>query len=135
MDFFPAGGAFRITVGGIINNNEIALSADPKEPLELEGTHYGIESLTGSIEFSKFSPYVGIGCGNAISKDSDWYFSCDIGLMFHGSPEAGASAVASGGVDQGQLNNALDAEVSQFNDDIAWFTVYPLVSAGMSFRF
>ncbi len=77
----------------MINQNEIVLSADPNEPIELEDTDYNIESMDGSIEFQTFSPYLGIGYGNAVIPGRV-HFTCDFGFMFHGAPQVTATAQA-----------------------------------------
>lgn len=135
IDFFPAGGSFRITFGAVANNNKITLSADPKESLKLNGVPYFVDSLDGTVKFDKWSPYVGIGCGNAVSKDGNWYFSCDIGIMYHGQPNASATAEPAPGEDGDILNAALDWEIEKFNDDVKGFVVWPVISVGVSVRF
>ena len=58
LDIHPGGGAFRISLGVIRNNNEISISADPTEPLEREGTPDAINRLNGTDTFDETSYYI-----------------------------------------------------------------------------
>jgi hypothetical protein len=135
LDLFPAGGSFRITLAGIVNNNKITMRGDSTEPIDLNGSSYWIQSLDGAIKFDTLSPYAGIGYGNAISKDGNFYFSLDLGVMFHGSPKATATAVSTSDAVQGALDSALEAELVDLNKDLKQFTMWPVLEIGFSYRF
>lgn len=135
LDWHPAGGGFRISSGPVINNNEISLSADPNVPIELEDKEYDIAGLDGAIAFDDASFYFGIGYGNAAASEGRWHFACDFGVMYHGEPDATASATAQNAAVQTELNNALAEEVEQFEEDARAFQFYPVVSMGVSFAF
>jgi opacity protein-like surface antigen len=135
LDYHPTGGGFRISGGGMINDNRVALSADPNEPLELQGTDYSVDRLEGSVRFNRFSPYLGIGFGNA-TGDGRVHFACDFGVMMHGAPRVEARVEASLPPDlQAQLERDLQREVEEFEDDIAAWKFYPVVSLGFSVSF
>ena len=135
LDWHPAAGGFRISAGAVINKNKISLTADPKEPIELDGTDYSIESLEGEITFRDFSPYIGIGTGDAVGADSAVHFTCDFGVMFQGIPDVSAHARSSSEVVQAALDEALQKEVDNLRDDLSWFQYYPVVSLGFSIAF
>jgi hypothetical protein len=136
LDIHPAAGGFRLSLGGMVNRNKVSLSADPTEPIELEGTDYDITSLDGEIRFAEFSPYVGIGYGNAVGKDGRVHFSCDFGILYHGAPKVTARAVSTlPGEWQARLDEDLQKEVDDFEDDISGFRYYPLISLGFSVAF
>jgi len=65
-DWHPWGSGIRLTAGAFLNNNKLSLSAVPGDTISLNDTDYAVQSLDGEISFSQFSPYVGIGGGNAI---------------------------------------------------------------------
>jgi len=135
FDWHPFKGGFRFSLGTVLNQNEIKLTAKPNEKLELEGTEYEILRLDGKIEFDELSGYVGIGYGNAVSKDGRWHFVCDFGLLYHGQPKASATATAANPDLQALLDADLNKEVADFEDDISGIVVYPVIALGLSCRF
>jgi hypothetical protein len=135
LDWHAFGGGFRISAGGVINNNEVLISADPTEPFELQDAAYWIDSLDGKITFDSTSWYLGVGYGNAVDRDGRWHVSCDFGVMYHGEPKVEATAVAQDPLIQALLDQDLQKEVADFQDDIKAFVWYPVVSVGVSFRF
>ncbi|MDI6774209.1 MAG: hypothetical protein QME60_02270 [Verrucomicrobiota bacterium] len=135
LDWHPAAGGFRVSAGGIVNKNKISLTADPLEPIELDGVEYDIERLSGDISFREFCPYVGIGVGNAVGGDGRAHFACDFGIMFHGAPKVSSRAVAASSAAQDVLDQALQNEVDNLEDDLSGFLYYPVVSVGFSIAF
>ena len=135
LDWHPSGGSYRFTGGVIINNNEVELTAGPGEVLEFNGRRYEVDDFDGLVSFSEVAFYVGVGYGNAVSVKSRWHFAADIGLMFHGTPDATASAVAAIPSQQTSLDADLAVEVNELNDDISGFIFYPVVSVGVSYTF
>ena len=89
----------------------------------------------GKITFNTFSPYIGIGYGNAADTSGRWHFACDLGVMFQGSPKVEVNAVAANPLLQAALDADLDAEVDEMEDDFKDFTMYPVVSFGISYTF
>ena len=134
LDWHPFAGSFRVSGGVVINNNEITLSAKPGEILELEGTDYEVARLNGDVTFDDTAWYIGIGSGNA-TADGTIHFTCDFGVMFHGTPEISAEAVSGNPTLQALLNADLQAEVDELQDDADAFTIYPVISFGMSIAF
>ncbi len=135
LDYHPTGGGFRISLGGVVNNNRIDLSADPYEPLTLQGVDYTIDRLDGRIEFQRISPYFGIGVGNAVGGGRV-HFACDFGVMYHGSPRV--RAVAESNLPpalQAELDRDLQSEVDDLQDDLSGWRYYPVVSLGFSISF
>ncbi len=135
LDLYPAGGGFRISGGAFANKNKVKLTGDLAGTVELDGREFWLDDLKGEVTFSDFAPYVGIGYGNAVGAGQRWHFSCDFGVMFQGEPEITASARASDPAIQGEVDRALDREVEDIQDDADAFKYYPVISAGVSFKF
>ena len=135
LDCFPAGGGFRVTGGLLLNKNKLKLKADLKKPVELDGNDYSLSDLNGEVTFNETAPYVGIGYGNAVGAGQRWHFTCDFGVMFQGSPKISASARASDPALQGVVDEALDREVADIQDDADVFKYYPVIAAGVSYKF
>jgi hypothetical protein len=135
LDLHPAAGGFRFSLGVVLNRNEVALSADPKEPLTLDGIDFDIDSMNGTIEFDELAYYVGIGYGDAVGSEGRWNFACDFGVMYHGTPDVTARATATNPAVQGLLDASLAKEVDEFEDDSDPYKWYPVVALGVSFAF
>jgi len=135
LDWHVFEGGFRISAGGVINNNRVAISAIPNQTLRLQDTDYEVDSLDGSIDFNRLGYYAGIGYGNAVGQDGHWHFACDFGVMNHGEPKVSASAVARDPAIQSALNDALAREVADYQDDVRPYQWYPVISVGVSFTF
>lgn len=135
LDIHPFGGGFRISLGGLLNDNKLNLQADLTEPVELNGQKYSLSDLRGEVTFGDFAPYLGIGYGNAVSADGRWHFSCDFGVMFQGEPQISATAKSSNSALQPVVDAALAQEIEDIKDDAKNFQYYPVISLGVSFRF
>ncbi|MEO7496768.1 MAG: hypothetical protein ABIT83_01545 [Massilia sp.] len=140
-DWFPMDGGFRVTGGLVYNGNKFEAHGKPAAGggYEVNGTNYasGAGSINGGIEFRKAAPYLGIGWGNAVAKDSGWGFSSDLGVLFQGSPKNTltntgctlTSAVCA------KLATDLAAERKNFDDDSSSFKYYPVLRVGASYKF
>ncbi|MBT3191349.1 MAG: hypothetical protein HN341_02215 [Verrucomicrobia bacterium] len=135
LDWHPSGGAFRISGGVMINNNEISMTAVPGDTVELNDVDYQVDRLDAEITFDSLAPYVGIGVGNAANSRSRVNFVFDLGVMYHGSPEFAMSATASNSALQSDLDQAVAVEVDEFNEDIENYSWYPVLNFGILVRF
>jgi len=135
LDVHPFGNNFRISGGGILNDNRFSLSADLTETVEINDVEYGLTALNGDVEFEKFAPYVGLGYGNAAGKNGRWHFSFDLGVMFQGEPTVEIEAVASDPFVQAILDRDLREEEQGIEEDLGDFKYYPVLAFGISFRF
>ncbi len=137
VDWHPWNGRFRLSGGIVFNNNEIALSTIPGDTIELgpNDREYAVDSLDGMASFGSVAPYLGLGFGNAVGANGNWHFAMDIGVMFQGSPEVDLSAVALNPAEQAALDRDIDEEVAEIEDDTEAFSMYPLISLGVSYKF
>jgi len=138
VDWHAFGGNFRITGGGILDKNSFEGAAQASDFYDIGNqsfTQAEVGTLNGLINFRDISPYVGIGWGSALSGDSNWAFTADLGVIFTGTPRVDLNSVG------GTLSNNADflAEIAREEqnvaDDIDFFKFYPVVSIGMSYRF
>ena len=67
LDWHPFENGFRLSGGLMLNNNEIVLSADPNDLVDINDTEYAITSLTGEVSFDQMAPYLGIGRGRTLA--------------------------------------------------------------------
>ncbi|MFQ5761235.1 MAG: hypothetical protein ACE5HM_09715, partial [Acidiferrobacterales bacterium] len=102
----------------------------------------GSDLLTarGRLRFNDFAPYLGIGWGNTTRADRRLYYTFDLGVAFHGSPEVElnvrgplAEVVREHGASE--LNAFLASEEKRLEDDLKDADVFPVVSFGLLYRF
>lgn len=157
-DYFPFGGAFRISGGFAVYNqfnvtgsavvpngqtitlNSVDYYSDPSDPLTANAT-------LGYTR--KYAPTATLGFGNAIPRSGRHFaFPVELGAAFTGVPVfslnvAGSacttpvpSALTCGSVttfDGFQSN--LAAQRQKITNDIAPFRVYPIINLGVTYRF
>jgi len=151
VDWFPFSGSFRLSAGAMYNGNEVKARAKPETlpaTYEIGNDTYEVDGeINASIDWDKFAPYLGIGWGNAVAKNSNWSFSFDLGVMFTGEPSADLSAsgryrVNGGAYQDVDLNNPnnpftqdIERETASLNDEIKDAKFYPVVQLGVHYKF
>jgi len=144
LDWHPFGGGFRISGGFFALKNDIEGRATPTEEVEIGDSTFTPEqvgTLTADVGYdNSFSPYLGVGWGNAVAPGSNWSVSADIGILFTDNPTAELSADSP----LAEINPGLKAELlrelekeeeSINNDDLADIEYWPLISLGVSLQF
>jgi hypothetical protein len=77
---------------------------------------------------------VGIGWGNPFTAESRLSFSFDLGIAFQGKPDV--SMVANGPVAaDAAFQENLRQEENDIKNEIDVFKYYPVISAGIAYRF
>jgi hypothetical protein len=142
-DYFPFGGGLRLTGGLVLQNNGISATGKPNGAgqVVINNNPYNASDL-GTLEaegsFSNsIAPYLGIGFGTPISPGLG--FNIDAGVMFAGSPTVKLRAnnisplvpIAT----QNQIRQDLAAQEQRTNNDISGFSVFPVISIGVSYTF
>lgn len=142
LDYYPFSSTFRISAGVYYNDNIFKGSARPTagstvdiNDIPYDATEVG--QLDAEITFNKFSPYVGIGWGNDTFAKG-WSFSFDLGVMYHGTPEADLVATRGSAVDDATfaiIEANVAAEEESLQDEIDSYRFYPVVMVGVNYRF
>jgi hypothetical protein len=140
-DWYPFPDSFRVSVGGYYNNNQVSATGTPNgaDNYVINGTTYTaaqIGSLTGKATLGNSAvPYAGIGWGNAVKKNSRWSFACDLGVLFTGSPKY--TLISTGGTlsSNATFQANLAAERAKEQNSINFANVYPVVDAGVAYKF
>jgi hypothetical protein len=146
LDFHPGGGGFRLSAGAIYNDTRIdGSSLVPASGFyDLGGVPVPasqVGTLDGQIKFDPVVPYVGLGWGNAVGPGRRLRFAADLGAMFQGkgkvtlTPQIPAGSPLNSPVARAALQVLLDREEADIEKDVANYTVYPVVSIGVSYRF
>lgn len=135
VDVHPFKGGFRLTGGMFYNNNEINMTANLADSVEINDRDYYLSDIEGSITFDDFAPYFGIGYGNALDRDGRWQFVFDLGVLVQGSPNITLSATASEPLLQDALDADIAREIEQLEKDTEDYKYYPVLAVGLSYRF
>lgn len=134
-NYHPFEGTFRITAGAMLNNNELSMTANPTVSYDIGGTTYTagqVGTLKSTVDFNAIAPYLGLGWGK--SAGSGFGVTFDMGVLFQGSPNV--SMKASGAIASNPTFIAnLNAEEASAEDDIKDFTMFPVMSLGLNYRF
>jgi hypothetical protein len=148
-DFFPFGGGLRLTGGLVLQNNQLNATGTPNSSaipggiptqINLGGVNYNINDVGTVSSEGSFSnsvaPYLGIGFGTPISPGLGFNF--DAGVIFAGAPNIRLRANIPSTVPasiQNDIRNSLAEQERRTNNDIGSFSVYPVVSIGLSYAF
>ena len=137
LDWHPFKGSFRLTGGAMYNGNSFESNANYGVDIVIGGITYSaadVGVLTADIDFNAFVPYVGIGWDTTFGDDSGFGFSCDLGVLFQGAPQVDFTTTGLLAADSGFLAD-LAAEEEELQDSMDSFTIFPVVSVGISYRF
>lgn len=136
------GSQFRLTGGAVYNGNKVSMVArkDSNGIYNINGKNYNASDvgiLNGGFEYNKGAPYIGVGWGNALSTDKRWNFTADFGALWQGHPNgrlvnSGCTAVAATCI---LIARDVAVEQIKMEADVQAYRVYPVLRAGMSYRF
>jgi hypothetical protein len=136
VDVFPFKNWFRLGGGVIVNLNEISGDAKPSGTgtVDIGDKTYKLSDLgqvNGKIKFNRAAPYFGLGFNNPIKKSGHWGFFADLGAIYHGEPKLSLTAtnMLTG------LQAEIDKQVSQSNEDLKDFKLFPVIQFGVSYKF
>jgi hypothetical protein len=133
---------FHLSGGVVYNNNKVEGVGKPLADgtYNIDGYSYEaawVGTLSGDVHFRRAAPYLGIGWGNPLTSSGKWSFIADLGGFFQGRPRATLSShgcTVSASV-CGNVAKSVAVEQAQFRDDVKSFRVYPVLRAGIAYRF
>ena len=153
-DWHP-GGAFRFTLGAVLNDNELAVEAS-SSTLDLGDVSYDAD-LRVRMDFDRLAPYAGIGWSTRRAKGG-LGVNVDLGVLVQGVPSVAVDGVARGPASTScRLSIASDSSVTlggsacpaafptleqdaerehaELADALEAFRAYPVLSVGLVYRF
>jgi len=137
IDWHVFGGGFRLTMGGLINDNEIHAQSDVSGlTLEVGDTVFTsaeVGRLEGDISFDSFAPYLGLGWGRSIADGFSFVF--DLGVVFQGEPTVSLESVGGSLSSNPLLLDEVEREEQELQEDANDFDVYPVISLGLFYNF
>jgi hypothetical protein len=130
--------SFRVSAGTLVNKNEVSLGARPFTAVEIGGITYAPDEvglLKGSVKWDDIAPYFGIGWGNALDSSGRFGFTVDIGVAY--TRAADVDLYASNGTLSADpaFRAALARERRDIEKELGSFKYYPVLMAGLYFRF
>jgi hypothetical protein len=134
-DVYPFMGAFRVSAGARLNENDLRAQSAPGQALTfgsvtLPASSFG--TVAGKVTFDKFSPYLGFGWDAEILPHL--MFTSDLGVMFNGNPKA--SVIASG---PAAAIPGSAATVAGYQQDVQnavnGYAYYPVLEIGLAYKF
>lgn len=132
IDYFPFyRSSFHLTGGVMIGTSEILKVSGHLENDEFVEIGDVViepfdERVEASLKTNSFKPYLGLGFGRTVPNKKVG-FKFELGAMFHGSPKVHVNV---GEIVEGNI----DEELSDFNDFIKNFSVYPVMNFQLNFR-
>jgi len=137
IDWHVFGGGFRLTTGGLINDNEIHAQSDVSGlTLEVGDTVFTsaeVGRLEGDISFDSFAPYLGLGWGRSIADGFSFVF--DLGVVFQGEPTVSLVSVGGSLSSNPLLLDEVEREEQELQEDANDFDVYPVISLALFYNF
>ncbi|WP_028580807.1 hypothetical protein [Desulfogranum japonicum] len=150
LDWYPFGGAFRLTGGLFLNDNNIDLTGTPRSDSEYwDAIPAGYEAyrsyadsirVHGSVDFNTLAPYVGMGWNSNTEKKEGWGLAFEIGVLFQGSPSVSSLTVTADEpfdvlANHPEVQQFLKEEQQAIEDDLENFQYYPVASLTLSYTF
>jgi hypothetical protein len=145
LDWYPGAGAFRLSAGAGWNGTEVEVSA-PLEPfLRREiprippDVPFEFGFLTGTGQGEEIVPVVLLGWGNPF-RGGRVNLSFEIGAFYQGEPDVELALDTEVPIDsvpglRDEVNAALEEEELELERELEDYTIVPVVSFSLTFRF
>jgi hypothetical protein len=136
LDYHPfATSGFRLSAGAVKNGTEFnATSTQTTGNISVGNgsfTAAQVGTLNANVSYDSFAPYVGIGWGNAVSKNRNLSFAVDIGVI--GMDDPTVTLTSSGG--NAAVNAELENERRELEASLDDFALYPVVNLSLNYQF
>jgi len=154
-DVFPWAKSFRVS-GGVLVYAADPITATALVPGNQSFTLGGVSFISdpanpvsgnGKIVFNRAAPTITFGFGNLVPRKKSKHFSIPVefGVAFQGSPKA-TLGLAGGACDSTGVNcrpvasdptiqSQILSEQNKINNSMSFFKVYPIISAGVGYKF
>jgi hypothetical protein len=122
------------SLGVFSNDNKISATGTPTGPTQIGNTTYTpaqIGTLRSDFTFEDTAPYAGLGLRFGFLKAE---FNIEAGAYFQGSPQTTLTATGLLATDP-TFQTDLAREQANVADDLENFEVYPVVNAGLRWKF
>ena len=141
LDYHPGGHWFRLSGGVFLNGTKVNVDGKPSGGnFTFNGTTYTaaeIGSVKGKVQFDRVAPYVGIGLSRTPDLAPGVSISADLGALLVGQPKSSLDVSCGAAVPLvtcSQLQSDADIERRKFEHDAHRYSVYPVISVGLGYR-
>ncbi len=137
LDYYPFHGAFRVTGGMMINENDMsAVASGGSGTYTINGDTYTAQQVgtfTGKIGWRRVAPYLGIGWGSKAARQSGFSMGFDLGVLVTGSPEITLHASNPG--NNAQLASDVAAAQAKANNRASSYRFWPVIGLRVGYAF
>ena len=131
IDLFPTGGGFRIGGGLLYKPDDISISGEFTDSVDIGGRSYTgseVGTLTGAVSSKSTAPYAMIGFGKHASRGIGFFL--DLGAAFVGEQTLTLSATGAA-ASNAQFLMDLESERLDTEDSLNKVKIYPMVNLGL----
>ena len=138
VDVHPFGGSFFISGGAYIGDKTFDFTATSTQSVDIGGmvftpAEYG--RLEGDTVWEDVAPFLGIGFDNTFHGSGQWGFSIVGGAALFGSGDVDLQSVGGTLSNDPILTAELQAEITEIEQEIEDYELYPILQLGLSYRF
>lgn len=137
IDWHPFQGSFRISVGALLNQNELDAKSKASTTYTIGNTTYTsaqITSLQAAVDFDDITPYAGLGWDTSYGKEKTFGFVCELGVVYQGSPNVNLTATGPS-ASTAAFQTELARERTNLQNSLDGYEYYPVLSLGVSYRY
>ncbi len=144
LDWYPTGGAFRLSAGAGWNGTKADVSAPLEDLLRVEYPDlpvipFDVGTASGTARGDDLVPVILLGWGNPL-RGGRWGVSFEIGAFYQGAPTVDLRVQTSLPVDlipggQAALDALIADQERELEHKLRDYRVLPVVSLGVSYRF
>lgn len=139
LDWHPWANAFFLSGGAYFGDRRIDISASPAANVTIGGVSFTpaqVGHLDGRIKMDDASPFVGLGVdtnGGAMKRGLG--FKGVLGVAFSGKPRVALTSTSGLLTGQPLLQQAIAQEQANIANKVEFLQTYPVVQAGLTYRF
>jgi hypothetical protein len=143
-DYYPwKNGGFHLSLGVAYNGNRITGTANTVGgSININGVNYSasdVGDIKAKISYpTPVAPYIGIGWGNPVARNSRLSFYINAGILVTGTPKANFTAMPDPTLPratQDQIISNVKADEQKLQKTLNNIPVYPVLTLGFSYQF
>jgi hypothetical protein len=138
LDWHPLLGSFFVSGGLYFGKRQVSLTATPAATITIDNVVFTAAqagSVTGSIKMSSTQPFLGLGFDNSFQGLPGLGFKFLLGVAFSGSPSVSLNSAGGLLSNDATFQARLAAERDKIKDDAKEFKYFPVLNAGLTFRY
>lgn len=138
LDVHPFANGFTITGGYLFGERSLDITGQPDSDVLLGDTLFSpqeVGTLLGSGSLGDGGFYAGFGWDNITRSDGRINFVLRLGAIFGDNPNIELTSVGGTLSNDLLLRDALEAEISDINEQIESFSIFPVLEFGIGFKY